>query len=375
MWNWHQTNNTNNHYLTSFQTFCTKEANIKISRLVLRVWFILSIIHRVHGSEVHANVIPGTSGVSLTPVRPQLTHYTLRVNLSLQVWVIVQLWWGRNVLSPRRYSRVLEAELMPGLDWREECTGVDSHGWIPTVYACLPGGLEGVASAINHATLACCWPNRGNIGTRRSEWKWDSKYRLRRLWCNFLRQLNAIWQEKRWVSLRPSNEVFTPLLSSRLWLMPVTTCSCWAARVHLSHFSEPHLGRPRIVWQWKREEIRILYLNENRGMRFLSLKLDSRFLTCQGVVEELEGHPLNSPTVIYAFIYGMARMPSWLFLGSKRETVDLFKNRGKMGEQMHWPRWNFINIRKWPIYRLCWTLDLFFSCCFFNRFYQYFQHS
>lgn len=162
------------------------------------------------------------------------------------------------------------------------------------------------------------------------------------------------------VSPRLSKEVSIPLLSSCLWLMPVTTCSYRAARVHLSHFSQPHLGRPRIVWQWKREEIRVLYLNENRGMCFLSLKPDSRFLTCQGPVEELEGHTLNSPTVIYAFIYGKARMPSWLFLGSKRETVDLFKNRGKMGEQMQWPWWNFINIRKWPIYLLCWALVFFF---------------
>lgn len=83
---------------------------------MLRVVFVLSIIHRVFRKEVYANVIPGTHGVSLTPVRLQLTHYTLRVNLSLQVWVIVQLCWARNVLSPRRYSRVLEAELMPGLD-------------------------------------------------------------------------------------------------------------------------------------------------------------------------------------------------------------------------------------------------------------------
>lgn len=94
-----------------------KDTNTKISiKSVLRVLFILSIIHCAFGSEVHANVIPGTHGVSLTPVRPQLTHYTLRVNLSLQVWVIVQLWWGRNILSPQRYSRVLEAKLMLGLD-------------------------------------------------------------------------------------------------------------------------------------------------------------------------------------------------------------------------------------------------------------------
>lgn len=143
------------------------------------------------------------------------------------------------------------------------------------------------------------------------------------------------------VSPRPSEEVSTPLLSSCLWLMPVTTCACRAARVHLSHFSEPHLGRPRIVWQWKREEIRVLYLNENGGMHFLSLKLDSRFLTCQGLVEELEGHTLNSPTVIYAFIYRRARMPSWLFLGSKRETVGLFKNGGRMGQQMHRTKTDF----------------------------------
>lgn len=34
--------------------------------------------------------------------------------------------------------------------------------------ACLPGGLEGVASPINHATLASCRPNGGNVGKRGS---------------------------------------------------------------------------------------------------------------------------------------------------------------------------------------------------------------
>lgn len=112
--------------------FCIKAIDIKIRRLALRV--IVSVI--AFWNEVHANVIPGIHGVSLTPVRPQLTHYTLKVHLSLQVWVIVQLCWAANVPSPRRCSRVLEAELMPGLDWREECTGADWHGWIQTAYVC-----------------------------------------------------------------------------------------------------------------------------------------------------------------------------------------------------------------------------------------------
>lgn len=187
----------------------------------------------------------------------------------------------------------------------------------------LPSGLEGMASAINHATPASCRLSGGNIG------KWGPRESgtlniVQRFWCNFLRQLNAIWQEKRWVS---KHRGFSDDLPKKFFLhhyYPPAFGWCQsqlvpfrAAQVHLSHFSKPHLGRPRIVWQWKREEISVLYLNENMGMRFLPLKLDTRFLTCQGAVEELEGHTLNSPTVIYAFVYETARMPGWLFLGSK----------------------------------------------------------
>lgn len=86
-----------------------------------------------------------------------------------------------------------------GLKGRAHNSGLT---WMNTDGSCLPGGLEGVASAINHVTVASCRPTRGNIGTRRSERKWDSKYRVRRFQCNFLRLLNATWQEKRWVSKR-----------------------------------------------------------------------------------------------------------------------------------------------------------------------------
>lgn len=74
--------------------------------------------------------------------------------------------------------------------------------WMNTDGACLPGGLEGVASAINHGALVSCPPNGGNIRKRRSEKMWDFKYRVWRFWCNFLCHLNTIWQEKRWVSKR-----------------------------------------------------------------------------------------------------------------------------------------------------------------------------
>lgn len=94
----------------------------------------------------------------------------------------------------------------------------------------------------------------------RSERKWDSKYRVRRFWCNFLRQLNAIWQEKRWVSKRQGFSVTFQRSFCTITMLPSLAHASHnlflsrAARVHLSHFSEPHLGRPRIVWQWKRGE-------------------------------------------------------------------------------------------------------------------------
>lgn len=112
-------------------------------------------------------------------------------------------------------------------------------------------------------------------------------------------------------------------------------------------------------------------------MRFLSLKLDSRFLTCQGLVEELEGHTLNSPTVIYAFIYGKVRVPSWLFLGSKRETVDLFKNR-RWKNRCTDQGWISLPYQNHQFICYAKLLDVFFSCNFqhpWRLFYPVHKHS